>query len=92
MKQPKLSNMIVDKKGTKAIRSMAAKTKKVKITINIDFDSLEALKERAINSGASYQKLLNQILKEGLVRKNESESRLDRLERELVKIKKKLAA
>jgi predicted DNA binding CopG/RHH family protein len=92
MKQPKLSNMIIDKKGTKAIRSMAAKTKKVKITINIDFESLEILKDRAINSGASYQKLLNQILKEGLVRKNESESRLDRLERELVKIKKKLAA
>ena len=92
MKQPKLSNMIIDKKGTKAIRSMAAKTKKIKITINIDFDSLEALKERAINSGASYQKLLNQILKEGLDRKNDSESRLDRLEKELMKIKKKLVA
>ena len=46
----------------------------------------------AANSGASYQKLLNQILKEGLSKKTNSEARLDRLEKELEKIRKKLVA
>lgn len=92
MKQPRLSNMKVDKKGTQSVRKLAAQTKKVKITINIDFDSLDELKELASKSGASYQKLLNQILKEGLSRKSDSETRLTRLEKELEKIRKKLVA
>jgi len=92
MKQPKTSVLAVDKKGTKKIREIALKTKRVKITINIDFDSLDALKKLASKSGASYQKLLNQILKEGLNKGNGSEQRLDRLEKELEKIRKKLAA
>ncbi|MEO5970794.1 MAG: BrnA antitoxin family protein [Bdellovibrionia bacterium] len=92
MKQPKLSDLVIDRKGTKRMRAEAINAKKIKITINIDQDSLEALRGMAGKTGASYQKLLNQILKEGLKTKEEAESRLDRLEKELEKLKKKLAA
>jgi predicted DNA binding CopG/RHH family protein len=92
LKQPKLSDLVIDRKGTHRMRVEAAKAKKIKITINIDQDSLEALRSMAGKTGASYQKLLNQILKKGLKANEESESRLDRLEKELEKLKKKLAA
>lgn len=69
-----------------------SKAKKVKITINIDEDSLSMLKSLAENTGAPYQKLLNQVLKEGLATRSSSETRLDRIERELEKLKKKVAA
>ena len=92
MKQPKLSDLILDQKGTNEIRTNMGKTRKIKITINIDEDSLDILREISEKSGASYQKLLNQVLKEGLKKRLESESRLDRIERGLEKIKKKVAA
>ena len=43
-------------------------------------------------TGAPYQRLLNQILKEGLSKRSEAESRLDRIEKELKRIKRKIAA
>lgn len=92
MKQPKVSDLVIDRKGTKRIRADAANTKKVKITINIDHDSLEAIQEMASSTGGSYQKLLNQVLRDGLKRRNDSESRLDRIERELQRLKKARAA
>jgi predicted DNA binding CopG/RHH family protein len=92
MKQPKLNDLVIDRKGTQRMRTEAAKTKKVKITINIDQDSLEALREMAGKSGASYQKLLNQILKEGLKKRDDAEARLDRLEKELEQLKRKRVA
>jgi predicted DNA binding CopG/RHH family protein len=91
MKQPRLSDLAIDREGTKRIRASIAKTKKVKITINIYEDSLELLKKIAGETGTPYQKLLNLVLKEGLKRRNDSESRLDRLEREIEKLKKKVA-
>ena len=92
MKQPKLNDLSIDQKGTKRIRALAVKTQKVKITINIDYDSLEALRKMAGSTGASYQKLLNQILKEGLVEHTTAETRLTRVEKELEKLKRKIAA
>lgn len=92
MKQPKLNDLVIDRKSTKDIRSRMSKAKKVKITINIDEDSLSMLKSLAENTGAPYQKLLNQVLKEGLATRSSSETRLDRIERELEKLKKKVAA
>jgi len=74
------------------MRAEAAKTRKVKITINIDQDSLEALRELAGESGASYQKLLNQVLREGLKKRDSAEARLDRIERELEQLKRKRVA
>ena len=92
MKQPKLSDLKVDVKGTKAIRKMMTKPKKVKITINVDEELLQELRNMAESSGTPYQSLLNKVLKEALVSKADEGSRLDRLEREIERLKKKLAA
>ena len=91
MKQPKLNDLTIDAKGTRQTREQTAKIKKIKITINVDQDSLEALRGISAKTGAPYQKLLNQILKEGLHRRSTADSRLDRLEKELERIKKKIA-
>lgn len=87
-----MSDLVIDRIGTKRLRAEAAKAKKIKITINIDQDSLDALREMAGATGAPYQKLLNQILKEGLRKRGESESRIDRIEKELERLKRKVAA
>lgn len=91
MKQPKMNDLIIDQKATRRMRTDMAKTKKIKITINIDQDSLDILREMSGKTGAPYQKLLNQILKEGLSRRGQSESRLERIEKELEKLKKRVA-
>lgn len=92
MKRPKLSDLTMDPKGTQDLRKQMSRTKKIKITINIDESSLGRLREIAEETGASYQKLLNQILKDGLVKRTSAESRLERLEKELERLKKKVAA
>ena len=64
----------------------------VKITINVDADSLTRLKELSADSGVPYQRLLNSILKERLSKADTVHSRLDRIEKELARVKKTLAA
>lgn len=91
MKQPMLKDLTLNKKGTKEIRTIARSSTKIKITVNIDEEILEELKAKAAKSGASYQKLLNQILREGLEGRSDVETRLEKLERELIKIKKKVS-
>lgn len=91
MRQPKLSNLKVDVRGTRAMRRAATKSKKVKITINIDEDSLSHLRNRSDKTGVPYQRLLNQILKEALKEEGAVESRLEKLERELDRLKKSVA-
>ena len=90
-KQTNLKNLI-NKKHTIEIRKLAQKSEKIKITINIDRKSLDKLKLMAFENGGSYQKILNQILIENLDKKNPTQERLDRLEKEIQKIKKMLAA
>ncbi|MDO9182371.1 MAG: hypothetical protein Q7U04_08170 [Bacteriovorax sp.] len=92
MKQPKLSNLVINGSGTKKIREIATRSKKIKITINVDKDSLDSIKEMASKTGGSYQKILNEILKNGIEKHSNSENRLQKLEREVAKIKKKIAA
>ena len=91
MRQPKLSNLSIDVKGTLAMRNTAAKAKRVKITINIDEHSLSLLRHRSDKTGVPYQRLMNQILKEALKGEEAMESRLEKLERELGKLRKKVA-
>ena len=74
------------------VRRSIKKQKSVKITINIDAESLAALKKEASASGAPYQRLLNRILKESLANKKSTESRIERIERELREVKRRLAA
>ena len=64
----------------------------VKITINVDADSLTKLKELSADSGVLYRRLLNSILKERLSKADTVHSRLDRIEKELARVKKTLAA
>jgi len=91
MKQPKLNNLKVDKKGTKAIRNEMAKSKKVKITINFDAEVLDEVKKLADDMGSPYQTLLNKLLKDALSDNRAKEDRLDRLEKEIRALKKKIA-
>ncbi len=92
MKQAKLNELVIDRRGTKEIRSKMKRSKKIKITINIDEDSLVLLRKMSSETSAPYQKLLNQILKDGLSKRSEAESRLDRIEKELKRIKREIAA
>lgn len=92
MRVPKLGNLKVDVAETAKIRRSLKKQKSVKITINLDADSLNTLKKEASASGVPYQRLLNRLLKESLTSKRATESRIDRLERELREVKRKLAA
>ncbi len=92
MKQPKLSDLKVDVKGTKALRKMMNKAKKIKITVNLDEDILNELKQMALETGTPYQSLLNKVLKDAVSNKKTEGSRLDRLEREVERLKKKISA
>ena len=91
MKQPNLSDLRMDQAGTRRIRA-AVKKGFVKITINIDRDSLALLRAMAEETGVPYQRLLNTLLKERLKGKETIQSRVDRLEHELKKVKRRLAA
>lgn len=92
MKQPKMANLRVDAAGTKKMRAAMRQARSIKITINIDADSLGALRETAERTGVPYQRLLNNILREGLANQTVTEDRLTRIEKELARLKKKLAA
>ncbi len=92
MKQPKLSDVKIDKKGTAAMRKLMAKSKKIKITINVDEDLLIELRNMAEETGTPYQSLLNRVLKDAVMSKKDEGSRLDRLEREVERLKKKISA
>ena len=92
MRQPKLHDLMIDRKGTEEIRSQMSKAKKIKITINIDSDSLDIIRRISGSTGTPYQRLLNQFLKEGLKGSSKTESRIERLEKELAQVKRKLPA
>ena len=92
MKEPSLKNLKIDSAETRRIRGSAARNRTVKITINLDAESLALLKAEAGTTGVPYQRLLNRILREGLKSRESAEIRLTRLEREIALIKKKVAA
>ncbi len=83
MKEPRLNDLVVDDKGTQQIRRKMTTARSVKITINIDKDSLDILRAKAAETGVPYQRLLNQILNRALQNDTQTESRLDRLEKEI---------
>ncbi len=91
-KQPRLRDLKINLAGTEKIRARIRKQKHIKITINIDAESLLALKEMAADTDVPYQRLLNVLLKDGLKKRETTETRLRRLEQELKKMKRRLAA
>jgi hypothetical protein len=68
-----------------------ARARAVKISVNIDRGNWDFLRAKAAKTGIPYQRLLNQFLKTALQTEAETESRLDRLEREVTKLKKIVA-
>lgn len=92
MKKPKLSDVCIAVRGTKSVRKMIAKSKKTKITINLDENLLVEIRKMADSMGTPYQTFLNKVLKDAISLKLSEGSRLDRLERELERLKKKIAA
>jgi predicted DNA binding CopG/RHH family protein len=92
VRKPTIRDMNVDTTGTRRLRAAMAGRGSVKITINVDADSLAKLKELSAESGVPYQRLLNSILKERLATTDTVQSRLDRIEKELARVKKTLAA
>jgi len=92
MKEPKLSELEIDQRGIQHVRRSMAKTKAVKITINIDKENLDILRDKAAKTGVPFQRLLNHLLAKALQNDKETESRLTRLEREVTKLKKKIVA
>ena len=91
MKQPKMSKVKLNKKATSAMRKKALATKKIKITINFDDDILYEVKNLAQNMGTPYQTLLNKMLRDSLEIKKGQKDRLDRLEKEVRTLKRKIA-
>ena len=92
MKQPKLSDLKIDKLGTHRVRKAMAREKKVKITINLDADLLATLRDLANSRGTPYQTLINRMLRQvAMEKKSLDESRFEKLERELALLKKKIA-
>ena len=92
MKQPDLSHLKVDRRATKNIRAALSKKNRVTITVSLDMESLKALQTLSKKSGIPYQRLLNTLLTSNLTDQESIQSRLDRLEQELRKIKRHVAA
>ena len=92
MRKPSIRDMRVDSAGTRKLRAEMAKSDAVKITINVDADSLAKLKALSSESGVPYQRLLNGILKAGLAKTETVHARLDRIEKDLAHVKKTLSA
>ena len=91
MKKPRLKNLRINSAKTNLVRSAMAESKSVKITINIEGETLTKLKAMAKESGAPYQRILNRTLAEGLAGKSTVESRIERVEKELIALKKQFA-
>jgi len=92
MKQPNLNNIMIDSPGTKKLRAQLKRTKKIKITINIDERSLTLLKRVSGRSALPYQQILRRVLEQTGSERDDAKSRLDRIERELEKLKRQIAA
>ena len=92
MRRPRLSDLKIDRAGTRKLHAQVARHGSVKITINVDAESLAKLKQLSADSGVPYQRLLNNGLRERLSKTSSVHSRLDRIEKELKRVKKTLAA
>jgi len=92
MKQPDLSHLKIDRGATKKIRTALSKRNRVTITVSLDTEGLKALQTLSKKSGIPYQRLLNTVLTSNLTEQESIQSRLDRLEQELRKIKRHVAA
>jgi uncharacterized protein (DUF4415 family) len=82
--------MVVKELKPNPLSADAGGSGKIKITINIDQDILGILRTEAANTGIPYQRLINQLLRKALQQNSTLESRLERLEKRVNKLKRKL--
>ncbi len=91
MKQPNLRHLKIDRGGTEIIRNAIRRKGRVTITVNLDAADLRAQKTHSKKAGAPYQRLLT-LLTTTVSQQESIQSRLARLEQELRKIKRHIAA
>jgi hypothetical protein len=89
MKPPKLTELKIDRPGTKNLRAKFRKTKNIKITIHVDAGNLGSLSTMTARK-LPYYRLIGQLLKTKL--DDDAASRLARVEREPRKLKRQIAA
>lgn len=92
MRQPSLKNIRVNRAETKKIRELVASTNRVKITVNVDENVLTFLKKEARETGIPYQNLLNRLLLEAIYRESSQQGRIESLEKEIKRLKRKVAS
>ena len=90
MKTPKLAELKIDRAGTKNLRARLGRTKHIKITIRVDAGKFRSLSTISGRKLPAYYRLIGQLLKTKL--DDIAASRLDRIERELKKLKRQIAA
>lgn len=90
MKPPKINNLRIDRAGSKSLRARLKKTKAIKITIHLDARSLSSLEKIGDKRLLPYYESLGQFLK--VKPDNTAVSRLERIEKEIKKLKRQIAA
>lgn len=91
MKQPNLRHLKIDPIGTATMRK-ALRKGRVTITMNLNAADLHTLNTRSKKSGVPYQRLLSKLITTTVSQQESIQSRMDRLEQELRKVKRYVAA
>ena len=91
MKQPNLRHLKIDRAGTDTIRKALRKSH-VTITIKLNAEDMRTLKTRSTKAGIPYQRLLSTLITTTVSQQESMQSRIDRLEQELRKINRHVAA
>ncbi|CAI4031361.1 hypothetical protein DNFV4_01783 [Nitrospira tepida] len=92
MREPKLEHLKVDEAGTAKLRATFARQKAVRITINIDPGSYRGLRRVARETGVPYETLISWLLRMDEDRRATMETRLNRLEQEVKRMKRIMVA
>lgn len=90
MRKPSVKNLKINEAETRRVRKATAHHRSIKITININEDTLKKLKLLAEETGVPYQRLINRTLTDSLASQVKTDSRLDKIERELAALKRRV--
>jgi predicted DNA binding CopG/RHH family protein len=92
MKPPSLRQLKIDRTGTKNIRTALWKKRQVTITVHLNPADLRAAKSHSKKAEIPYQRLFSTLLATSARQQESMQARLNRLEQELRKIKRRIAA
>jgi hypothetical protein len=90
MKQPNLNRLKIDRSATRKLRAALSKRDRVTITVNLDATSLHALNRLSTKAAIPSQRVLTSLLT--AADEETIHARVNRLEQELRKIKRRFAA